>query len=221
MTTPSDVNAVALLDEPTRRALYEWVAAQPAEVSRDDAASAIGITRALAAFHLDRLARAGLLDTEYRRLRGKSGPGAGRPAKLYRRSAREVEVSLPDRRYGFAAELFARALERTAEGGLDQVAYKAGLQFGREAQGVAGAPKNRMLNVLAHGGYEPVIDGDGVVRLRNCPFHALAASHADVTCGMNLAMAKGMVEGLDDPGLKPELDPQPGWCCVVFRPTAT
>src|SRR5918999_53131 len=115
-STPSDVEAVALLDEPVRGRLYEWVSERPGPVSRDEAASALGITRALAAFHLDRLARAGLLETEFRRLSGRSGPGAGRPAKLYRRSPREVEISLPARRYGLAAELFARAMDDTSRG---------------------------------------------------------------------------------------------------------
>src|SRR3954447_16634908 len=95
----ANLHAIASLDEPARRALYEWVATSGRAVGRDEAASAIGVSRALAAFHLDRLVRDGLLVPEYRRLSGRSGPGAGRPAKLYRRASGEVGVTLPERRY--------------------------------------------------------------------------------------------------------------------------
>jgi predicted ArsR family transcriptional regulator len=220
---PRDLEAVALLDEPVRRRLYEWVGAQPAAVGRDEAAKALGITRALAAFHLDRLARAGLLDTEYRRLTGRSGPGAGRPAKLYRRSALEVEVSLPQRRYGLAAELFARALENEPRGRpgnrLDGVAHEAGVALGETRRARSSrSPRARVLRVLTDSGYEPVAGEDGTIRLRNCPFHALVAQHRDLTCGMNLSLTRGIVDGLGATGYEPELDPQPGWCCVVLRP---
>src|SRR4029079_17932770 len=96
---PSDIRAVALLDEPVRRQLYDLVAARQQAVSRDEAARGAGISRALAAFHLDRLVEAGLLAVEYRRLSGRTGPGAGRPAKLYRRAPGEISVSVPDRHY--------------------------------------------------------------------------------------------------------------------------
>src|SRR5690348_17436989 len=93
------IEAVALLEEPKRRQLYDVVAASPSPVGRDEAAAAAGISRELAAFHLDRMAAAGLLATEYRRLGNRRGPGAGRPAKLYRRADREISVSLPARDY--------------------------------------------------------------------------------------------------------------------------
>src|SRR5688572_18895947 len=107
-----DVQAVSLLDEPARRRLYDWVVAQGRPVGREEAAKALKITRPLAAFHLDRLAEAGLLETGYRRLTGKVGPGAGRPARVYWRAAREFSVSLPERRYERAAQLFAAAIEK-------------------------------------------------------------------------------------------------------------
>src|SRR5262245_56515370 len=110
--TPSDVEAVALLDEPVRRALYEWVIRAGRPVSREEAAAGVKVTRALAAFHLARLVREGLLAAEYRRLSGRTGPGAGRPAKLYRRGPREVSVSLPPREYEVPARLFATVLEQ-------------------------------------------------------------------------------------------------------------
>src|SRR5213593_300595 len=98
------------------RGLYLFIAGRRCEVGRDEAASALGISRALAAFHLDKLVQQGLLDTSYRRLTTRRGPGAGRPAKLYRLSARQVELTLPERRYKLAGRVFARARAPRAAG---------------------------------------------------------------------------------------------------------
>src|SRR5437867_11602565 len=89
------LKSVASLDDPVRRRLYLYVADQEGDVSRDQAARALQIPRALAAFHLDRLVKSGLLETTYRRLSGRSGPGAGRPSKLYRRAALRLDLTLP------------------------------------------------------------------------------------------------------------------------------
>jgi predicted ArsR family transcriptional regulator len=214
----ADLEAVALLNEPARRRLYDWVAAQPDAVGRDEAAAAVGITRALAAFHLERLVHAGLLDAEYRRLTGRSGPGAGRPAKLYRRSPREVEVSFPARRYGFAADLFARALEAGGAERLEDVAHDTGERLARDSRPARSRGKKALQSVLDAAGYEPRAEADGTIRLRNCPFHSLVDEHRDLVCGMNLSMAEGIVDGTNASAYEPVLDPQPGWCCVTYRP---
>lgn len=105
-----DVSTIAALDDPVRRALYRHIATQPDAVNRDQAARAANISRALAAYHLDRLAESGLLEVDYRRPPGRSGPGAGRPTKLYRRSTRSVQVSFPPRNYELVAKLLLTAL---------------------------------------------------------------------------------------------------------------
>jgi len=220
------IEAVALLDEPNRRHLYDLVAVSREPVGRDDAAAALGISRELAAFHLDRLAVAGLLDTEYRRRGGRSGPGAGRPAKLYRRADREVAVSLPPRHYDLAADLMATALDRLGGvSGVEAVATVAreqGTIAGARARRGTGARPGRrrllttLLDVLQGAGYEPQVDpSSGTVCLRNCPYDALAKDHRDLTCGMNLAWAEGVVDGLGSAATV-ELVPDPGRCCVVF-----
>jgi predicted ArsR family transcriptional regulator len=242
---PSDpVAAIALLDEPKRRRLYEYVTARHEPVGRDEAASELGIGRELAAFHLDRLATAGLLDVEYRRLGDRRGPGAGRPAKLYRRSASEFALSLPARDYERLAEMLAGAIERAdaraaapgataaahpAEQAADEGAREWGRGEGRAARPAKGSRRGgrsathaRLLEVLGEIGYEPTTTPDGTIRLQNCPYHALSATHRDLTCGMNLAWAEGVLEGLGDQGgkdtgLVAELAPEPGYCCVVFR----
>src|SRR6058998_2069336 len=96
---------LSVLADPVRRALYLHVLSRNDDVSRDQAARALRISRALAAFHLDKLVEAGLLEVSFRRLSGRSGPGAGRPSKLYRRSPQQIDMTLPARRYELAARL--------------------------------------------------------------------------------------------------------------------
>jgi predicted ArsR family transcriptional regulator len=215
-----DLAAIALLEEPTRRRLYDWVVAQRRPVGREEAARATGVTRALATFHLDRLAEAGLLRTAYQRLTGRVGPGAGRPARVYERTDREIRVSLPERRYERVADLFARTLERLGNGmpppALVQAAREVGEGLGR-ASSRRQRPQRRLLEALRQGGYEPDVEPDGTIRLGNCPFHALAEGHRGIVCGTNLALAAGIVDATSA-DLTPRLDPQPGYCCVTFAP---
>jgi predicted ArsR family transcriptional regulator len=216
-----DLAAIGLLDEPVRRKLYDWVAAQPEPVGREAAARAVGVTRGLATFHLDKLAEAGLLESSYRRLTGRVGPGAGRPARVYWRASREFSVSLPDRRYARAADLFASALERLGDGSAPPVLTDAAHQMGEQLGATArrGSGRTRLLKALEQSGYEPITDAHGTIRLRNCPFDALAEAHRGLVCGTNLALASGIVAGAGAANdLLPMLDPQPGYCCVAFVP---
>jgi predicted ArsR family transcriptional regulator len=221
--TQHDLESLAVLADRVRREVHRYVSAQPDPVSRDETAAAVHIGRSLAAHHLDRLADAGLLDVEYRRRSGRTGPGAGRPAKLYRPSGREIHAHLPQRRYEVAADLFAAALgsEEPSVDALGQAALQRGESLGVEARRRAGPratiPRRleSLASVLREAGYLPVRRGDEV-RLLNCPFHELAQRHRDVTCGMNRALLRGMLTGA---GLHPEaarLDPQPGMCCVAI-----
>jgi predicted ArsR family transcriptional regulator len=218
--------AIGSLQEPVRRALYRFVAAQRRDVSRDEAAEGVGIQRALAAFHLDKLVEAGLLDTTFRRLTGRTGPGAGRPAKLYRRSSSDHTVSLPPRTYDLAAELLAQAVEEGGKAPRDSVA-EVGRRFGRSlgeqvASHLSGRPSRErriaaLAEVLDRYGYEPRREGRAV-RLGNCPFHALSETHRELVCGMNLALLEGVVEGMQGSDLEARSDPRPGECCVTVAP---
>jgi predicted ArsR family transcriptional regulator len=226
------VSAIAALKEPVRRALYAYVLSRPEAVGREEAAQAVGIARELAAFHLDKLLEQGLLDVEYRRRSGRSGPGAGRPAKLYRPSDRQVEISLPDRRYELAARLLAEAFAHPGADpaqALEGVARRFGEGLGAQARQRLGPEPSstRILQttceVLRAHGFNPT-ETDGAVRLRNCPFQALAQDHPELVCGMNLSMAQGLLAGLGAASLQARLDPQPGMCCVILaagqRPAA-
>src|SRR5450759_1007321 len=131
------IETLAVLADPVRRALYELVISlEPADLSRDQAAEALGIRRGLAAFHLDKLTEAGLLQTLYRRPPGVGGPGAGRPAKFYRRGSGQIDVIMPQRRYDLMGRFLADAISRMPGQSLPR-ARQAACGFGRELGAIA------------------------------------------------------------------------------------
>ncbi|MFF4319519.1 helix-turn-helix transcriptional regulator [Streptomyces sp. NPDC001568] len=232
-----DIDAIAVLQDPVRRRLYEYVVAQGREVGRNEAAEAAGVARTLAAHHLDKLADVGLLDTGSRRLTGRSGPGAGRPAKVYTRARVERSVSLPGRDYRTAAELLAEAAE---EAGLDDGLRAAARRRGEALRGSTApcAGLEEAMEVLAARGYEPRLEGGGegggsaggagetaegragaepapVVRMRNCPFHTVAERFPPLVCGMNLALLEGLLG--TDGAVRARMEARPGECCVVVE----
>ena len=221
------LTGLAGLGDPLRRALYRHVVERGVPVSRDDAALAVGISRPLAAYHLDKLVDDGLLEARYQRRGGRQGPGAGRPAKHYVRADRQLELSLPARDYAALAELLAGAVEADPSGAartaLNGAAASLGAELGAEAASHPRADDHpdqflaALRQTLADRGYEPHDDPDGSIRLRNCPFDRIAARHRQLVCGANHAMLQGLTEHLDgDPPVRAVLDPQPGRCCVVL-----
>lgn len=222
----SRVEGIGALAEPARRALYLYVAAQPHPVSRDQAAAGVGMARHTVKFHLDKLVDEGLLSTEFRRLTGRQGPGAGRPAKLYRRSDRQVSVTLPERRYEQAGHILASALEATQDApavrsALERAASAAGRSMAEESpvrRGKSGDSLDQAAEVLAARGYEPRREDDTLV-LANCPFHELAREHTQIVCGMNLDVISAALDALGDDDVEAHLDPEPGRCCVTLSLT--
>ncbi|HEX7355553.1 MAG TPA: transcriptional regulator [Mycobacteriales bacterium] len=220
------VGAVAALNHSLSRRAYDLVCSR-GWTSRDDAAAALGVDRTVAAFHLDKLLAAGLLTVRYERTSGRTGPGAGRPAKLYARSATDVDVSFPPRRYDLASALLADALDRTAAGqdarqALGDVAHDTGVQLGREAAVSRGrtSPRTALVRTLTDTGYAPRQHGRDI-ELANCPFHRLVAGHPDLVCRMNLDLLAGVLEGLQCDGtLCARLEPGEGRCCVRIGPVA-
>ena len=196
-----EVDVVAVLADPVRRDLYEYVADAGHEVGRAEAADALGVARTLAAFHLDKLVDAGLLEVAHRRLTGRSGPGAGRPAKVYRVAVREHLASVPPRDYRGLAMLLAEAVEAVGA----EEALKAA------AQRVPADPREPA-EVLAERGYRPYRDG-GVIRSRNCPFRTLSEEFPVLVCAMNHALIGALLGA----GAQVRLDPRPGECCVVVE----
>ena len=205
MTTADDLDALASLADRVRREAYRVIAAGAAPLGRDEVAEALGIGRTLAAFHLDKLVAAGLLETSYARRSGKTGPGAGRPAKLYRVAATERSVSVPPRAYRAAAEMLAEAIEQA---GAENVLHRVARRRGREAS----APVE-VTQLLTEHGYAPVASADDRIELRNCPFDRLAEQFPPVICGMNLALITGL---LGDGEWAARMDAAPGRCCVTI-----
>src|SRR4051794_34426386 len=206
----SRVAAVAALREPSDRELFDLLARAPEALGRDEVAEAMGLTRSTAAFRLDRLAELGLLTVEYRRRTGRSGPGAGRPAKLHRAAVAEGDASVPERHYDLAAEILSAAVEEAAEGvpvhgAIDAAARVRGFEVG------VGAPS--LDAALVAGGYRPEPDDEGLA-LVNCPFHRLATRHTATICALNHALLKGVLEGAGDDPERAVFEPAPGRCCV-------
>jgi predicted ArsR family transcriptional regulator len=206
--------ALASLGDPLRRALYRSVTSRDGGVGRDEAAAAVGVSRALVAYHLDKLVEAGMLETRFERRTGRRGPGAGRTAKLYLRSASPVEVALPARDYELMAGLLARAVEADPSGGAGSALDRAARAMGAEVAAERGDDAE-VASVLDDRGYEPYQD-QGVLRLRNCPFGRLAEAHRDLVCHANLAFMEGLLDGLGRGGLRAVLEPRPGRCCVAL-----
>ncbi len=220
MDLAAQAAGIGALADPVRRALYEYVAAQPDAVGREAAAAAVRVPAHTAKFHLDRLCDEGLLQAEYRRLTGRTGPGAGRPAKLYRRADRQFAVSLPERRYDLAAHILATAVQQAGRGtrladALRDSAYDEGRRLG--ARTSAGGPDlARLGQALATQGFEPRVEGDSLV-LANCPFDALAKEHTALVCGLNQWYVQGAADGLGCPAIRADLAPAPGMCCIRAR----
>lgn len=202
---------MSCLDDPTRRAVYEFIRTRGGAVSRTETADALGLPRSTASFHLDKLATDGLATVEFKRLGVRTGPGSGRPAKLYRAAASEISFSIPPRRYDLAAELMAEAIEHSSTTGaaiddsLHTVAHNAGRTNAREAGGIR--------ELLEESGYEPHDEAGGFT-LGNCPFHRLAAGHAETVCSLNRAFLEGALEGAADDAheVTPETAGAP--CCA-------
>ncbi len=204
--------AFAALADPLRRELYR--AAIDRAIGRDEAAELAGIPRSTAAFHLDRLAEAGLLTVTFERPTGRSGPGAGRPAKRYRATAAEVAGSVPERHYELVGDVLASAVERAEEHG---VPVREALSDEAFATGAAiGAAHDDLEDALTACGYEPRAAASGDVVLDNCPFHVLASRHTPLICGANLDLVRGLTTATGD-ARTPVLEPREGHCCVALR----
>jgi predicted ArsR family transcriptional regulator len=221
----SRVTSIAALAEPVRRDLYLFVSSQTEPVGREQAAAGVGVPLHVAKFHLDKLVDDGLLEYDFRRLTGRRGPGAGRPSKVYRRSDREVAVSLPERHYELAGRLLAEAVTRSV---LDGTSVTHDLQSAAQSTGEAigvgvldrvgpGADpislQEAVIAELEGQGYEPRSEPQSIV-LANCPFHSLAVDYTDLVCGMNLDLMRGLLAQLDAAQLRAVLDPMEGQCCV-------
>jgi predicted ArsR family transcriptional regulator len=230
MRDQSSTDAIAALADPVRRRLYEFVRGAGRPVGREEAAEGAGISRSLAAFHLDKLVERGLLTFAYRRPEGRSGPGAGRPSKVYEPSGAEIAVSIPERHYDVIGKLLVDSI--LAEPETSERAEVASTVAGDEGRRIGDAIRRELRlrppgteralaiagEILLERGYEPYATDDGTLRLRSCPFHAVARYAPELVCRMNRAFIEGIIRGLGNRSVEAALEPTPGECCVVLRP---
>jgi predicted ArsR family transcriptional regulator len=224
--------SVGVLGDESRWRLFSFIRRSRRAVTREEAAAKVGISRKLAAFHLDKMVAAGLLRARYEATGEATGeaPRVGRRPKVYEPVADDISVSIPGRQYRLLADLLLQTLldERPARSRREvatRTAREHGLALGAEgrrpgaAERAGAAALPACMSVLEAHGYEPVLEGDREVRLRNCPFHPLAAQATDLVCGMNQAFLAGYLDGLQVSGVEAVLDPAPGECCVRLSAT--
>jgi len=216
MTVDDAWAGVTALVDPSRRALYDYVRHAGHAVTRDEAGDATGMSRGLAAFHLDKLVEAGLLQTEYRAPPGRPR-GRGRSPKVYEPAGEGITLSIPERRYQLIAEILAAAVDDDPAHA-DHAAARHAHDRGRALGTALAADGTDLAAALAQLGYEPR-PGTGRILLHNCPFHALAAHHTSLVCGLNHAFLTGLLHGMDAAGHQAVLAPSPGRCCIELAPT--
>ncbi len=221
------ITAVAALGDDLRRGMYDFIRSMGRPVTREQAAEAVGISTKLAAFHLDKLVDAGLLRSHYERAGGRRT--VGRTPKVYELIEQDVRISLPERQHGFLAEILVDAAasqrpDESTRAAIERVARQHGL-----AAAAAAGPKRRpgrlgaeraitiSEGLLRERGYQPERVAPGDLRLRNCPFHPLAAREPALVCGLNHALLSGLLDGLDAPSVSAVLEPSPDACCVRLR----
>lgn len=192
------LGALASLGEDRRRALYLYVRAAGRPVGRDEAADELGLSRAAAAAHLDRLVDDGVLAATFSKPSQRRGPGSGRPSKFYEAAVSEIVAAVPERSYELAGDLLAAAAERSMAGGEPMAESLAAV--GREAGEALGSEHGSIEAVLDATGYDPIPGAGGAIDLANCPFHRLSRGHRDVVCSLNGALLAGALAGCGDSG---------------------
>ncbi|MEV7806643.1 transcriptional regulator [Microbispora sp. NPDC088329] len=227
MTTDPAISAVAALDDALRQGMYAYIRGARRPVTRDEAAASVGISRKLAAFHLDKLVDAGLLRARYEAVGGIRK--VGRTPKVYEPTETDIRVTIPERRHEVLADILMDAVLGESEGesarqAAVRVAGRRGEEIGaaeraRAKPGRLGAERALTLleGLLARHGFEPGRESPTCVRLRNCPFHPLAARAPELVCGVNHAFLDGMLTGLEAARVRAVLVPRPGECCVELR----
>jgi predicted ArsR family transcriptional regulator len=218
------VAAVAALVDDSRRRMYDFIRAARRPVSREEAAASVGISRKLAAFHLDKLVEVGLLQASFAPVGGIRR--VGRTPKVYEPTDTGVRISIPERHPELLAELLVDAVQADPAG---RTARQTAVDLARQYGERLGAARRTLLRpgrlgvdraltaltaLLAEHGFEPDRDGPARLRLRNCPFQPLAERAPELVCALNHSFIAGMIDGLQATRISPMLTPRPGECCV-------
>ncbi|SED85143.1 Predicted transcriptional regulator, ArsR family [Arthrobacter alpinus] len=203
---------MASLGDPVRKRLFELVRLSDHALSRDDCAQELDLPKSTVRVHLDRLVHEQLLLVEFRKVGERTGPGSGRPTKLYTAARHEVGASVPPRHYDLVAQLLAAAVHRSIDGpvGIEQALAEVARDEGRRL----GEQSGSIHELLVSTGYDPQPDGEGGTVMANCPFHRLSLEHAGVVCSLNGALLRGALDGCGDSRHDLAPDPEVSHCCA-------
>lgn len=218
------------LGDPTRRAIYVAVRESPEPMTTSRVAELFEIHPNVARHHLDKLAADDWLVVSQRRPAGKTGPGAGRPAKTYEASKREVSIHFSPRRYELLVDLLMRVLVRVAPEDVSRIAEEVGHEYGRELANEIGAPDDtgyteavQAVAVAMTGlgfSMDPDVEGQRLLT-SHCPFGEAATDHPDVVCSLDRGIVTGLVGALGatcDPVLIPHQRPDDD--CITRVPVS-
>jgi predicted ArsR family transcriptional regulator len=210
----------AVLVDDVRRRIFGAVRRARRPLTRDEAAASARVSRALAAFHLDKLVEAGLLRAHSR----PSGAGrVGRRPKVYEAGPAEVHLDVPGRQHALLAGMLVEALADGAAGAdarraAAEAARRRGAELGRSGSPAPAPGLAEVAAALERLGFEPFEAAPGTLRMGNCPFQPVAARAPEVVCGLNLALVEGLLAGMEARGLHAVLAPRAGGCCVEVGP---
>ncbi|HLT97585.1 MAG TPA: helix-turn-helix domain-containing protein [Acidimicrobiia bacterium] len=208
------------LGDPTRRAIYVAVRESSEPMTTSRIAQLFDIHPNVARHHLDKLADDGWLIVSRQRASGRSGPGAGRPAKTYQASKREVSIHFAPRRYELLVDLLMRVINEIAPEGVSEIAQRVGYEYGRELAKEIGAPEDagytHAIQAVAMAmtglgfSMDPDVEGERLLTT-HCPFGDAATDHPDVVCSLDRGIVSGLAGGLGasaEPVLIPHSQPE-------------
>jgi len=191
----------AALGDPTRRAIYIAVRESAEPMTASKVAALFDIHPNVARHHLDRLASDGYL---------KSGPerkpgGAGRPAKAYEATSKEVTVHFAPRRFEMLTEMLFQVLEELGPQDVSAVAEKVGRAYGERLAAEIGGPNDpgyedavqAVASAMTGLGFsvDPDVEGQRLLT-SHCPFGETATSHPEVICSLDRGIVAGLFGGL-------------------------
>ena len=196
------MNRLDLIAEPELRETLLYVRGARGPVSAEDAAAALGVHRTVARHRLERLLAAELVEATFERRSGRTGPGAGRPAKVYAAAPEAEALEFPPRRL---PALVGRLLEELPARGRDRALRHAGEGFGHDlahaaglrARSRVGPGLEQVCAALRSLGFQASVervDGDAaIVTTPTCPLRPLVTQHPEAA-RIDEGMWAGLVE---------------------------
>ncbi len=190
------------LGDPTRRAIYIAVRESGEPLTTSGVARLFDIHTNVARHHLDRLADDGYLSVSQRPAKTH---GAGRPAKTYEPTNKEVTVHFAPRRFEMLTELLFQVLEEVAPENVSDVAENVGRSYGKQLAAEIGAPEEpgyddavqAVATAMTGLGFsvDPDVAGQQLLT-SHCPFGETATNHPEVICSLDRGIVAGMFGAL-------------------------